>query len=494
MRRSAGRQSGRSWARRGAALFLCLGLLFPVLSGSAKAQTGGNTVETEDPDRARGEVDAAADDLDALTQVRQALQSGSSRQVTYAEILKDPDNIALNVAYARQQVEQGRLKAAATTLERVLLVEPKLHEVRLFYALVLIRLDSLETAERELEQLRQLDMPPDLRAQLDGLIAQINNRRRRWEASLLTGVGVSYDWNITGVPANRQVVFAGVPARLDDQSDRTGDFAFTAFSRVDIAYDLGFQARHQLIGSATGYFNDKVNVDRLDVGSYAVDAGLRLRLPGFTLTPEVFHSVLWLSHERYYANYGGQVKVRVPLPPDIALFGQAGYTNEGFNRISETTSAVQDSGWRLDGLVGLEWDLDARNRLTFTYDARAKYGAFNYDHNWRHGLTADYLRILDKGVFVGGNLRLARRQDFRGDPFVDPARQRQDDIVRVRARIGAPINALIDLDGMPDAVRNGLGKTVASATGEVYRSMSNIRNYQYWNRRADVLLTRKWTF
>ncbi len=492
MRRSARAKCGIVRARRLAALFVCL--LLPVCISQAQAQSTGNSAEIEDPDRTRSDVDAAEDDIDALTQVRQALQAENARKVSYAEILKDPDNIALNVAYARQQVEQGRLKSAATTLERVLLVEPQLHEVRLFYALVLIRLDSLQSAERELAQLQQLDMPPDLRAQLDGLIAQINNKRRRWEASLLNGVGVSYDWNITGVPANRQVVFAGVPARLDDQSDRTGDVAYTAFSRIDVAYDLGFQARHQLIASATGYFNDKVNVDRLDIGSYSVDGGLRLRFPGVTVTPEVFHSVLWLSHERYYANFGGRVGIRVPLPPDMALFGSAGYTNEAFNRISETTAAVQDSGWRLDGRIGLEWDLDARNRLTLSYDARSKYGARNFDHYWRHGVEADYLRILDKGVFVGGNLRLARRQDFRGDPFVDPNRQRQDDIVRMRARVGAPINSMVDLDGLPDPIRLGLGKTVASATGEVFRSTSNIRNFQYWNRRAEVLLTRKWTF
>lgn len=467
------------------------GSLFSLASQTA-AQDGDDALgATRTPAM---DLDRATQDLEALTRARQALQEAPETPVSFADILKNPDDIALNFAYARQQVAQGRLKAAATTLERILLIQPNLHEIRLFYALVLIRLDSLQSATRELDRLAALDMTPALRGELEALRAQIAQRRQRLSATLLVGAGGAYDWNVNSVPASRIMSFGGVSAWLDDQSDRVGDFSYTGFSRLEAAYDLGFQARHEVIGSATAYLDEQVNYSPQDVGSFSMDAGLRIRLPDLTLTPRAFYTDLRLSHQHFLRSYGVSLDARYMLPPDTAILGGLKHSKETFFKIRENTTAVEDDGRRLEGHAGVEIDLDARNQVLLRYDIHAKYGRFRAKHRWGHSVTGRYTRLFDGGVFATGTLELAGRQNLIPDPAIDPNRTRQDGTIRAGLRVGAPVMLLAGLADRSGRLARLIGPAVATLSVEGYRSTSNIRNYQYWNRRASVLVTRRWRF
>ena len=97
----------------------------------------------------------------AETSKEKAVAAKFQTGVTYEDVLKDPNNIALNVRYAQDQIARGEVLGAAATLERILLMNPKLPDVRLLYAVVLYRLDSLDEAQRELDTLRNVTLPPE---------------------------------------------------------------------------------------------------------------------------------------------------------------------------------------------------------------------------------------------------------------------------------------------------------------------------------------------
>ncbi|MCM8794329.1 MAG: tetratricopeptide repeat protein [Candidatus Omnitrophica bacterium] len=88
-------------------------------------------------------------------------------EISYEQILADPDNVELNIRYARAQIARGNLKAAATALERILLIDPSLAQVQLLYGIVLFRLDNTEEAERMLIAVRGMEIPPSLREEVD---------------------------------------------------------------------------------------------------------------------------------------------------------------------------------------------------------------------------------------------------------------------------------------------------------------------------------------
>ena len=167
--------------------------------------------------------------------------SESDGGVTYEQVMAAPDDIELNYRYALSQVAQGRLQAAATTLERMLMVKKDLPKVKLFYGIVLFRLDSLVDAERVLTELKKEEMPDSLRAEVNDYISQIHSRRRKGRLSVLLGAGLDYDDNRNSGPSTGRRLFLDTPIVLFTGT-RTSDISMTMMANIDGSYDLGFQA------------------------------------------------------------------------------------------------------------------------------------------------------------------------------------------------------------------------------------------------------------
>ena len=81
----------------------------------------------------------------------------AGEDVTFEQVLADPDNIDLNFRYAETQIRKGDVRGASATLERILLIEPDLPRVRLLYAIVQFRLENLAEAERELVRATKME-------------------------------------------------------------------------------------------------------------------------------------------------------------------------------------------------------------------------------------------------------------------------------------------------------------------------------------------------
>ena len=73
---------------------------------------------------------------------------------TYEQVLAAPDDVELNLAYAKSEIAGGRLLSAAAAYERVLIIHPDWDSTRLAYARVLYQLDDRTGA---LQQTRMLD-------------------------------------------------------------------------------------------------------------------------------------------------------------------------------------------------------------------------------------------------------------------------------------------------------------------------------------------------
>src|SRR6185295_8747340 len=116
-------------------------------------------------------------------------------RVDYADVLKEPDNVDLNYRFAQTQVRDGDLRGAASTLERILLRNPGLAQVRLLYAIVLFRLDSVYEAEREFRVLDEMVLPQDVRREVERYRRELARRKERTRYSANLTFGGQYDTN-----------------------------------------------------------------------------------------------------------------------------------------------------------------------------------------------------------------------------------------------------------------------------------------------------------
>ena len=92
-------------------------------------------------------------------------------------VLAAPDDIELNLEYARRAADAGDLNGAAGALERVLIADPNRHGTRLLYAVVLFRLDDLQGARDQLDLLEPVALTPLQRAEAARYRARIERSR-----------------------------------------------------------------------------------------------------------------------------------------------------------------------------------------------------------------------------------------------------------------------------------------------------------------------------
>jgi len=184
-------------------------------------------------------------------------------QVTYEQILEQPDNLELVFTYAREQAEQGNLQPAAGALERLLLLEPEWDSARLFYAVVLYRLNDLDGALRELVILEERDLTPDQMADVQRYksLASHSNGTTRLTARL--SAGFRYDTNRT-LASDRDLGFGGPAGPIPLTVPKRDDGAFLADLKLRLEQDLGSPEGHFVFAEGRGYLNQQFKISIQD--------------------------------------------------------------------------------------------------------------------------------------------------------------------------------------------------------------------------------------
>jgi predicted Zn-dependent protease len=93
------------------------------------------------------------------------------------------------MSVTRAQIQEGNVKGALATLERVLLIAPEALNVRLLYAIILYRLDNMAGAEREFQTVAETDLPDDVRQQVNTYLADIQQQQQATKQSVRVSVG-----------------------------------------------------------------------------------------------------------------------------------------------------------------------------------------------------------------------------------------------------------------------------------------------------------------
>lgn len=422
--------------------------------------------------------------------------------VTYGDVLKDPDNIDLNFRYAKAQIARGNVRGAAGTLERILLITPDLVQVRLIYAIVLFRLDSIDEAEREFRTLRKLKMAANLRTEIDGFLSSIKLRRQKTKTRTQLSFGVKYDSNVNAAPRDGQALVVGIAADLTGRSRKQHDFATLGIVSVEVAQDLGHQARDEMLFSASYYHDEQFAIDSQDLQSASASLGMRLRFENVTMTPKLQYTNLRLSREKYYSSYGGEILLeRRNVIPALKIDGhlRARVKAERFHSISETSTAPQQTGTLWEWEAALVKKLTPKHTLSLTGVFTRKLPLSDSFNDYRgHNLALQHTWILSGGKFLLTSLDHSWDLYKTADDSVTSSQVRHDNRIRFRLTYGMSLDKFIvdATAGNPAAAKyfDFLRGFTWTVTGEILDQNSNIRNFDYRNRRTQTMLTRAWNF
>jgi hypothetical protein len=406
-------------------------------------------------------------------------------RILYSDVLKDPDNIPLNFRFARQQVTDGNVKGASATLERILLIQPDLAAVRLFYAAVLIRLDSLAEAEQQLDLVTATD-DPRTNEQVDRYRDAIADRRKRTHVTFSIAAGGQYDTNPSASPAGNSLLVSDIAVDTDTSDD---DYARVGQSRISFTHDLGYQAGHALFGGATFAATDQVTEQSLDLTAAVLNFGVTYHLQDLDISPELLVTDVNLADQQYFLSLGGRVKAEYRLAPDWRLTGLIEGAFQDYDSISVSTSANENSGSQFDAEIGVKYFLAPDMRLRASVRHTDKRSEKSYNQYYGDKLSGRFVWLLGEGRFLSSGFSVGIKVYDGADSFVS-ARTRRDEAFKGRVTLGLPVNSML-----PATVEHALFENfLVLFSGEYYSARSNITNYTYDNSRAQVLLSKSWRF
>lgn len=479
-------------------------------AGSAWAQTA--------PEQEVTKVETRQADLNAQITANNAaiaaMNDPECPDVSFAEVLQDPDNVELNVCYARGQIGKGAVRSAAATLERVLLIAPDAINVRLLYAIVLFRLDSMDEAERQFLEVGEGELPPEIRAQVDEFLAEIDRRRQTVKHTVTVALGTYYDTNRNAAPQSGELLAAGVRADITNQPDReNGELGFLTLFGYDMTYDPGFQSQHEIFVGVDLFADTVTEQHKLDVQALNMDAGIRLRYPGFTLTPRAFLKNMRLDWGKFYQSEGIELRIdhrhrlfglEEAWPP-LDTWASYSVQDEDFHNTPNFQTLTLRNGNKHQTQVGLAMLVTPDHHISLTGNMEFKSAAkdptnndvevFSYKY---YNVEANHTWVLGDGHFLLSNLMMGVRQYKASDTLVVGATgvKRIEQPFRARVTYGMPLIDLVGSEylerdtGINNSIQEFLDGMTISFSGEYNYQRSNITNFQYNDTRVGMLLTR----
>jgi hypothetical protein len=408
----------------------------------------------------------------------------ATARLTFQDILANPNDPNLTFRYAQQQVADGDLKGAVGSLDRMLIQNPQLNEVRLFYAIVLYRLDDIVEAEAELARIDVEALPPGLKAEhgrYSGLIGQ-RKQATRYNASL--GVGFEYDTNATAAPASGTVAVLGFPLGVAGSVD---DFGFIGTTSLGFLHDLGRQQEADLAGQVTLYANEQASVAAQSNHSASGRLGAIFRTSFAELSPYLEGGNLWLSHDQFYT-FGG-VSLRAVRRIHQRFSGEVRlrYRYEDFDPIAESLTASDRTGHRYDVSAGGTYRFAPGRSFNFSATYTRKSAAMAFEAY--EGISVDGALIV--ALFDRHFLQVQLSGGIRGydamDPFIGLL-AREDQYLRARFAYGVPVAAF--LASAPSI----LADIHLIPAFEIYRQQSNLPNFDFNNYKVSLMITKRFEF
>ena len=187
----------------------------------------------------------------------------NEKNITYMQILQKPNDLDLNLKYARQQGKAGNFKQTIATLERLNMIYPDNVEIKLYLLSVLVQADSPDKALTVIEEIKtNEDLTPEDLETVNEIEEQMKERKapKLWNFYADLGGGFIQNNNVNSVSKNRlQVSSDAIVPFNSAMHDRTysSSFGLTALRSVgegsSFMINAGFSDSRQVVDTADDF-------------------------------------------------------------------------------------------------------------------------------------------------------------------------------------------------------------------------------------------------
>ena len=206
----------------------------------------------------------------------------SEKNITYMQILQNPNDLDLNIKYAQQQGKMGNFKQTISTLERLNMLYPDSIEIKLYLLSILVQVDSPEKAKAIIEEMKlRRDLEPDDLETLQEIELELaDNEPSLWNFALDIGLSNAWTNNVNDVSKTRLKMSSDSKAAFTSAKyDRTGS------GSLGLSASRPFGEESSLLINLSHSSSDQYEERDDDVQSYGFTLGIDTVLGNQNLSP-----------------------------------------------------------------------------------------------------------------------------------------------------------------------------------------------------------------
>jgi tetratricopeptide (TPR) repeat protein len=315
----------------------------------------------------------------------------------FQQMLTNPADLNVTLAYAEVSARLGDDEAAVTALERLLLFNPNLPRINLELGALYFRMGSFEIAGIYFDKALAANPPPDIKARVEQYLAQIAARTAPEQFHGIATFGAQYQTDANVAPGAGMISSPIGPVLLNSQFVKHGDWDIFASEHSLYSYDLGDQNRNTFELSSTGLVNHYMQFLRLDLDLLELTAGPRFNFPEpiagvstASIKPYLIANEIGLGYNQYFDTLGGGIEGTARLPDDIALRTAFEFRQKNFSNASDRPFSTGLNGNDKVVTLAAKKALTATSELNLEFDYLDQETAFPYYANQAYAFSGNY--------------------------------------------------------------------------------------------------------
>ena len=384
----------------------------------------------------------------------QELTIDEQYDAAFLEMYEDVGNLDKTFRFAELAIAVGDLEGAVAALERMLIIEPDLPQVRMQLGTLYFQLGSYAMALTYLNAVVTHDeVPEDVKQSAQELITQIDALTSSHRFNGTVVAGVRYQSNANGGPMTQNIRLFGGSAVLDEQYTRQADWDISLAGQFNYVYDFETEPSTTLEAGVSAYSSWQDKQSQIDTTLFELQGGPRVIFtprPGsaLDLRPYVVVNDMALGGKDSFEGIGGGLDLALRTSTSSSWTAGTRYVDRDYSQAAEAGlkgPRLRVFGSRTFGIS--DFTIGTINLSAFNEDTDEKSSAY-----WEYGVQAVVQHILGKLLtFSPSPWMLSATAGFydksydEANPGVDASVVRKDEALRTSASLVIPLTVNLNL-------------------------------------------------
>jgi len=382
----------------------------------------------------------------------------------FLEMYEDVGNLDKTFRFAELAIAVGDLEGAVAALERMLIIEPDLPQVRMQLGTLYFQLASYAMALTYLNAVVSHDeVPDDVKQDAQELITRIDQLTSPHRFNGTVVAGVRYQSNANGGPMTQDIRLFGGHAVLDEQYTHQSDWDVSLAGQFTYVFDFETEPSATLETGLSAYSSWQDTQSQVDTTLFELQFGPRFVFtpnPGtaLDLRPYALVNDMALGGKDSFEGVGAGLDLAFRTSMTSAWTAGTRYVERDYNQVEEVGLKGPRTRLFAGRTFGLsDLTIGTINLSAFNEDTHEKSSAY-----WEYGLQvlvqhnlagqSPQPRLFGRPLTfspapwtVSLNIGFYDKSYDEANPGVDASVVRQDDTLRSSASLVIPLTAQLNL-------------------------------------------------